>query len=161
MSYQEKKTVTTIFTTLLVLGAYCLYAFGAHGPAATAPDSLKAWAGAMLIFVGVSIVATIVIQIVFHILLSVSIAVKESVHGNKDVDKAIKADMVEDERDKHIELKADKVGYILGGMGFLLGLIALLLDYSAVVMINILYFSFTAGSLAESIARLVFYRKGA
>ena len=32
MSYQEKKTITSIFTGVLVLVAYCIYAFGNIDP---------------------------------------------------------------------------------------------------------------------------------
>ena len=73
MSYQEKRTVTSIVTGILVLAAYCIYAFSRFHSGSVAPDNLKFWASTILIFIGIGIAASIVIQIVFHILLSISI----------------------------------------------------------------------------------------
>jgi hypothetical protein len=164
MSYQEKRTITSIVTGAAVLAAYLLYAFGKTGPGVTAPEDWKAWAVTMLVFVGIGIAAIIVIQIVFHILLSIAIAVKKQVQTGKcdddEVERAIKADMVEDERDKLIELKSSRISFGFGGFGFIAGLVALVLGYSPVVMINIIYLSFSAGTIIEGFAQLLYYRRG-
>jgi hypothetical protein len=164
MSYQEKRTVTSIFTGALVLAAYCVYASGQYRAGAVAPDDLKFWAGTMLIFIGIGIAASIVIQIVFHILMAISIAVKEKIRDaqfdDKEIEKSIGAEMVEDEMDKLIELKSNRVGFFLAGIGFVAALVALILNYSPAVMLNILFISFSAGSLFEGFAQLYFYRKG-
>ena len=73
MSYQEKKTIVSLVTGVLILAAYCIYAFNKM----TALDNLKFWASTMLIFIGIGVVALIVILIVFQILLSITMAVKE------------------------------------------------------------------------------------
>jgi hypothetical protein len=164
MSYQEKRTITNIVTGAAVLAAYLLYAFGKTGPGVTAPEDWKAWAATMLVFIGIGIVAIIVIQIVFHILLSIAIAVQKQVRtgkcDDKEVESAIKADMVEDERDKLIELKSSRISFGFGGMGFIAGLLALVLGYSPVVMINLIFLSFSAGSIVEGLAQLLYYRRG-
>lgn len=160
MSYQEKKTITTMITNAAVLAAYCLYAFGSTGPAATAPGDLQAWAVAILVFIGIGIAATIVIQVVFHVLLSVAIAVKQRDCDEKEVEKAIKADMVEDERDKLIERKASRFSLGAGGTGFVVGLALLALGCSAAVMLNAVFILFGAGTIAEGFAQLFFYGRG-
>ena len=118
----------------------------------------------MLIFIGIGIVALIIIQIIFHIALSVGMAVKQKLKDescdDKAIEKSIEQEMVEDEMGKLIELKANKIGYSFVGFGFLAGLIALVLGASAVVMLNILFFSSGIGSLVEGLMQIRYYRKG-
>lgn len=115
-------------------------------------------------FIGIGIAAAIAIQIVFHILLSVAIAVQEKVrNGNcddKEIEKTIGAEMVTDEMDKLIELKSMRIGFSVAGIGFVAALVSLILNYSPAVMINIMFVSFSAGSLLEGFTQLYFYRKG-
>lgn len=164
MSYQEKKTIVSILTGALLLVAYCIYAFGRYNSGAVVPGDLKYWAGLMLIFIGIGIVAAIIIQIVFHILLSISIAVKKKIQDetfdDKEIEKSIHSEMVEDEMDRLIDLKSTQIGFILAGIGFVTALVSLVLNYSPVVMLNILFISFSAGSVLEGFAQLYFYRKG-
>ena len=164
MSYQEKRTSTSIFSGALILAAYCIYAFGKYGSGVVAPGDLKFWASTMLIFIGIGIGVTIVIQIIFHILLSVSIAVKKKIQdeecSDKEIEKTIELEIVEDERDKLIELKSMRIGFVIAGMGFVGALVSLVLNYSPVVMLNILYISFCVGSLLEGAGQLYYYRRG-
>jgi hypothetical protein len=164
MSYQEKRTITSIITGISVLATYCIYAFGKFQADGVVPGDLKFWAGTMLIFIGIGIAASIVIQIVFHILLSISIAVKEKIQDNecddKEIDKTIKAETAEDEMDKLIELKSNRVGSFLVGAGFIAALVTVLYGFSAVMVLNILFISFAVGSILEGFAQLYYYRKG-
>jgi Mg2+/citrate symporter len=125
---------------------------------------LKFWATTILIFIGIGVVAMIVIQIVFHILLSIAIAVKEQVRNgkcdDKEVEKAIEQEMVEDEMDKLIGLKSMRIGFAVTGFGFIAALVSLVLNYSPAVMLNILFFAFGIGSMIEGITQLYFYRRG-
>jgi hypothetical protein len=168
MSYQEKRTIASIITGILVLAAYCIYAAAQYRSGAIAEGDLKFWAGAMLIFIAIGVAASIIIQIVFHILLAMSIAYQEKVKNNqcddkeieKTVERTIGAEMVEDEMDKLIGLKSTRVGFVLAGIGFVTALVSLVLNYSPVVMLNILFISFCLGSLFEGFAQLYFYRRG-
>ncbi len=165
MSYQEKRTGASIFGGVLVLAAYCIYAFGKYRSGVVAPDDLKFWAITMLVFVGIGIGVSVAIQIIFSILFSISVAVKRKLQDescdDKEIDQAIKVETVEDERDKLIELKSMRVGFIIAGVGMIGGLVALALNYSAAVMLNIIYLSFLVGSLCEGAGQLYYYRKGA
>ena len=68
MSYQEKKTITSMASGLILMGAYAIHAWGRH-QADTAPaEDLALWAGMMLKFIGIGIIVTIILQILFHIL---------------------------------------------------------------------------------------------
>jgi hypothetical protein len=68
--------------------------------------------------------------------------------------------MVEDEMDKLIEPKSNRVGFFVAGFGFVAVLVALVLNYSPVVMLNILFIAFSFGSLAEGFKQLFYYRRG-
>ena len=162
MSYQEKKTIVSVATGILILAAYCIYAFG--GAVMAAADGLKAWAVTILIFIGIGVVASIVIQIVFHILLSISIAVRKKIQDgevdDKEVERSIEREMVEDEMDKLIGLKSMRVACVIAGIGFIAALVSLVLGFSPAVMLNILFISFSAGAIIEGITQLYYYRKG-
>jgi len=160
MSYQTKRTMTSMVSGVLVLAAYCMYAFGRYSSGAVAEGNLKFWAGTMLVFIGIGIAATIILEIIFHIGLSIDIAVKERGCDEKEIDKKIEATVVEDEMDKLIELKSSQVGFVVAGVGFVSALLLLLFGYSTVVMLNVMYLSFLVGSLMEGAASLYFYGKG-
>ncbi len=164
MSYQEKRTVTSIITGAMILAAYCIYAFGKLQAGNVTQGDLKFWAETMLIFIGIGIAVTIVIQIIFHILLSIGIAVKEKVKNDNcddaEIEKSIKAEIVEDEMDKLIELKSTRIGYYFAGIGFIAAIASLVFNYSPMVMLNILFISFSASAIIEGFAQLYFYRKG-
>lgn len=164
MSYQEKRTIVSTLTGLVVVAAYCIYAYSKQKAGVIAEGDMKFWAGTMLVFVGIGIVVNIIIQIIFHILLSVSIAVQKTIQDKNceevEIERIMNSEMVEDEMDRLISLKAMRVSFIIAGIGFMAGLGALILDYSAAVMLNILFISFSAGSLTEGISQLYYYRKG-
>jgi len=164
MSYQAKRTIVSIITGAAVLAAYCIYAFGPGRAGALVSSDLRFWAITMLKFIGIGIAVTIVIQIVFHILLSVSVAIKKKIQdencADEDIEKSIGAEMVEDEMDKLIELKSTRVGFIFAGIGFVAGLFSLVLNYSPVVMLNIIFISFSLGSIVEGFSQLYYYRRG-
>ncbi len=164
MSYKEKKTIVSLVTGLLILATYCIYTLNKIQLGTAALDDLKFWATTILIFIGIGVVALIIILIVFHILLSVTIAVKEEIqngeYDDKKIAKTLELDMVEDEMDKLIGLKAMRISLAVVGIGFIAALVSLVLNYSPAVMLNILFFSFGIGSMIEGFTQLYFYRRG-
>lgn len=164
MSYQEKRTLASITSGALILAAYCLYSFNPTRLASIAAGALKPWATTMLIFIGIGIAVTIVIQIVFHILFAISVTIQKKIqnmdYDEKEIDKTLKVEMIEDERDKMIELKSNRVSFGIAGFGFIAALLALVFNYSPVVMLNLLFISFSFGSICEGFTQLYFYRKG-
>ncbi len=164
MSYQEKRTAVSVFSGVLLLAAYGIWALGRIQTGLAASDDLRFWAGAMLTFVGIGVAANIVIQIVFHIVLSVGHAVKkqvqDGVYDSKQVEKEIKQEMVEDEMDKLIGLKSMQASFSIAGAGFVAALIALVLGCAPALMLNILFLSFFAGAICEGLVQLYYYKKG-
>jgi hypothetical protein len=164
MSYSEKRSIVSIFAGIAVLVSYGIYVCGKVRAGMAAPDDLKFWAGAMLLFIIIGIAANIVIQIVFHILLSMSIAIREEVKtghsDDKQIEKKIAAEIIEDEMDKLIELKSLRVGFAVAGAGFVTALIFAYLGSSIDIMMNIIFFSFSGGSIIEGFSQIFFYRRG-
>ncbi|MBW7476310.1 hypothetical protein K0T92_16375 [Paenibacillus oenotherae] len=164
MSYQGLRSLVSMITAILILGAYSTYAYGRVQSGAIAPDDMKFWAGAMLMFVGIGIVAAIVIQIIFHILLSVGVAVQEKIRkgecDGKEIEKTIESEMVADEMDKLIELKSARIGFIIVAIGFITALVSQVIHDSSAVMLNIMFVSFYAASLLGGVVQLYYYRKG-
>lgn len=164
MSYPERRTVVTLVSSLALMAAYSLYAFGRSFPATVDRGDLKFWASTMLIFIGIGVVAMILIQIVFHILMSIGIAVTNKIRDPQSddglIEKQISAEFVEDEMHRLIELKSSRVGSAFTGVGFFASLVLLVLGFSPVVMLNVVFFSFFGGSFVEGIAQMVYYRRG-
>ena len=164
MSYQVKKTFASIISGVIVLGAYLFFAFSSYQSGLLAPDDLKSWAQLMLIFIGVGIAATIVIQIIFHIILSVGIAIKENIKNggcaDQEIENKIQLEIVEDEMDKLIELKSLRVGVIVAGVGFIISLIILVLSYPPMLMLNTVFISFSFGNILEGFTKLYYYKRG-
>ncbi|MHB8962421.1 MAG: hypothetical protein ACYC5K_04630 [Saccharofermentanales bacterium] len=164
MFYKVKRTIVSILTGILVIAAYCIYTFSKVQSGTAATDDLKFWATTILFFIGIGIISMIIIQIVFHILLSIALAVKEQVQtgscDDRKIEKTLELDMVEDEMDKLIELKSMRISFIIVGIGFVAALVSLLLNFSPVVMLNILFASFYIGSLVEEFTQLHFYKTG-
>ena len=171
MYYQEKKTVVTILSGILVLAAYSVYGLMKYqAVGAKLLQDTKFWATTMLIFIGAGIVLIILTQIIFHILLAVSHEVKKeiakagaySARGKEidNSDRSLEISEVEDEMDKLIALKSMRNSYILVGLGFVLSLVSMVMEMPPAVMLNVIFLSFQVGSILDGFSQLYFYKKG-
>jgi hypothetical protein len=164
MSIQEKRALFSVVTGTLLLIAYVIYVMGKLQSGSVDSEDIKFWANTMLLFIGIGIVVSIITQIVFHILSAIMIAIKEKMinenTSDEEVEKIINTEMMSDEMDKLIELKSMRVGFVFAGIGFVCGLIALALDYTPVVMLNMVFASFSIGSLLEGVQQFIYYRRG-
>jgi len=160
MSYSSKRTITSMAAGLLLIIAYAIYALGSHAPA---HEDLKSWAVVMLVFIGIGIVTTIVIMILFHIAFAIGVAAKEHFQGRKpeeNVERIMKSSMVEDEREKLIALKSSRIGYICAGVGFVAALVALAFGMPAVIALHIMFGSCAIGSLIEGCVGVYLHERG-
>jgi len=164
MSYQVAKNVTNIISGTVVLIVYLFYVSGSYQDGLLVMDDLKYWAQVMLIFIGIGIAMAILVQIVFHILFSIGLAVKESIkNGNcndQEIERTIKLEMVEDEMGKLIELKSMRVSYSTAGVGFVASLILLYFEYPPFMALNVLFVSFCVGSILDGCTQLYYYKRG-
>lgn len=147
MPYQEKQNIVNIVSGLLIAAIYgwIIYQRYLQGRFDLTED-FKAWGVVFLIFIGVSIVARIVIYIIFHIINV--IATRE-----EDIP-------VEDERDRLIQLKSTRNSHYTFIIGFTLAFLALAVGMP-VYGIFIAFVSF--GLLAEiidNVSQIYYSRKG-
>lgn len=157
MTYKSKRTLTSIVAGILLGIAYIVYALSHRAP--TAGD-LKGWAALMLVFIGVSVAALIVIQLLFHIGYSIGVTVKESGGDERNTERIVASAMVEDEMDKIISLKSLRIGYTCFGIGFIATLVALALGATGVVPLHILLGSVFLGSTIEGCVSVYLYERG-
>lgn len=147
MSYQEKQNIVNIFSGLLITGIFAWTVYQRHleGRFDLTEDFTK-WGVLFLIFMGVSIVARIIIYIIFHIINA--IATRE-----EDVP-------VEDERDKLIKLKSTRNSYYTFSICFVSAFMLLAIG----MPIYCIFIAFLAsGLLAEIVdnsSQIYYYRKG-
>jgi len=168
MNYHEKRTIVVSLVGLSVSLTYLFYAIFKIREGSAESLLMKFWAERILLFIGIGIVSVIVAMIVFHILYSISLAIKLKMENEgitneaiqQRIEQTIKTDTVEDEMGKLIELKAMRIGFVTAGVGFVGSLVSLLLGATPVIMINILYLSFSLGSILEGIVQIFYYRRG-
>jgi len=168
MTYHEKRMIVTSFIGIAVSISYIIFAITTYQNGSAASLTLRFWAEWILIFIGIGVVAMIIGTILFSIIYPITISIKLKLEHKdmtddelkKQVESMIKTDMVEDEMGKLIELKSMRIGFAFAGVGFVLSLISLLLSYSPIVMIHIIFLSFSIGSVLEGLASLYYYKKG-
>ncbi len=148
MSYQEKSSILSLICFPFFYGAYWIFTVqkinrGAPGMV----DDLRFWAIQILIFVGLSIIGRIILEILFNIASAIATRREE-------------VSMMEDERDRLFEMRSTRVSAYIIGFGFLLSLGTLALQWPPYIMLNVLYFAFILSTLAAEIAKLRYYRMG-
>ena len=147
MSYQEKKTIVSIISSILIFTLYTLYAINhAETGSITSSSDFSFWGSFILVLLPVSIVAKVIIHIVFVIFNKIA--------TNED------EPSLEDEFDKIIELKADRISLYVFFFGFILSMIPLVTDLPTYLTFLVLILFGFLSDLLGRIAQLYFYRKG-
>jgi uncharacterized membrane protein len=147
MSYREKENIVNILSGLLITGIYAWIIYQKHlqGQFDLTEDFSK-WGVILLVFMGVSIVARIIIYIIFHILNY--IATRE-----EDIP-------VADERDKLIKLKATRNSYYVFSAGFILGVISLAIGMPVYWIFIAFVGSGLLAEIVDNSSQMYYYRKG-
>ncbi|MFW5843689.1 MAG: hypothetical protein ACOCW6_07160 [Spirochaetota bacterium] len=151
MSFQEKRSVAIMVAGITIFAVYfaiVLSRYRALPPAAAADagQMLRFWAAAMLILIPVSVVAHIIILILFMIVY----------HATASED----APDFEDERDKLIELKADRIAHVIFMIGFVAAMAAVVLNLSVTGMFVAFAVSGLIAEVAGEAAKIRYYRRG-
>ena len=164
MALKSKKT---LFQVVLGLGlgiGYLVYALSGAAPAVA---DIKGWAVAMLIVIAIGVGTMIVSEIIFHIVISAGVAIKEEMKGNKDkkdIDNKIRVANncmeKEDEMDKSINLKANYVNSGFVGTGIFAALITLACGVTGMVAMHIVLGACVLGSIVDGVCKIFFYEKG-
>jgi hypothetical protein len=156
MILKSKRILIGIAAATIVLAGYIFYALGNSAPPA---DDMKGWALAILIFIGISVVAQIVVQIMTHVAFAASVAAKEK--DKNTIKRMIESEMAEDEMDERITLKASHIGYGCIGVGFVIILFLLVFaEISAALLLNLILMMFFSAVLIDGIVSIYLYERG-
>jgi hypothetical protein len=147
MSYQEKKNIVSIISTLLISALYIMYVFQRYQDGGFhLMNVFRFWGAVILILILVSIAAKIIISIVFNIFYRISTNEKEPSFS--------------DELDKLIELKATRNSHYMFILGFLLSMGSLVIDMPTSAMFIILIISGFVSEMVGGLTQLYLYRRG-
>ena len=146
MVYHEKQNYVNIFSGILITAVFALIVYNKQmSGTIDLTGDYRLWGYLLLIFVGVSVVARIIIQIVFHIINVI-------VTREEDVPK-------KDERDRMIALKATRNAYY--SLSFVLLTMIVLLALGAPM--NAVFIAFIIGGLIteiiENSSQIYYYRR--
>jgi hypothetical protein len=147
MTYQEKRSIVSIISTILIFLAYSLYMYPQYPKGGVESiETLRYWGSYVLILTVVSIIAHILISIIFNIIFRMTTREKEPKFA--------------DELDKLIELKAFRNSFFLFILGFLLAMASLIIYQPSHVVFIILILSGFISDVTGSITKLYHYRRG-
>lgn len=147
MSYHEKQTIVNIFSGLPISAIFALIVYRKHTSGAIDITSdVKIWGLLLLIFIGVSIAARIIIQIIFHII---------NVIATREEDTPPK-----DERDKLISLRSIRNAYYAMSAVFFGTIVLLALGMAFYGVFIAFFISGLITEIVENSSQLYYYRKG-
>jgi hypothetical protein len=160
MSEQSKGTIATMAVGAALAVAYIVWALSRPPGWSGDRGGLNAWALAILVFIGIGIVAAILVQIAARIAIVIGAAVRDRAAGAAGVDQAAAEAAAEDEMDKLIALTSGRVGFAVVGIGFLAALAILAGGASAVAGLHTLLGAFALGALVEGGVSVHLYERG-
>ena len=154
LSYREKNLIAITALTAIVYFIYSIVLFRLYQAGNyDAADAFQFWGKAILVLIGVVIVA----QIVGHILHAIAANVVAAAVGEEfDEDEAF----FNDERDKLIELKATQNTFAFWGVGFLGAMIALAVGRPPATMFIIFIVFMMLSDILGNVSRFIYYRRG-
>jgi hypothetical protein len=147
MSFQERRAIVSIIGTILIGVVYSAVMMARYPTGDPySPDVFRFWGAFILILIPVSIVAKIIIYILFYILNAIATREEEP--------------SITDERDKLIELRAQTLSNYVFILGFGIAMVSLVVDQPPAVMFVILFLSGIVSEMISEIATFYFYRRG-
>lgn len=147
MSFQERRSMVNLVSTILVTALYSAYMIQRFPQGnAYSPEVFRFWGAFILIFIPVTILTRIVIHILFYIVNTIATREEEP--------------SVTDERDHLIELKATRYSLYVFSFGFVLAMVSLVMEMPPSMMFIILICSGLISEMVSEIAQFYFYRRG-
>lgn len=147
MSYQERRSIVSLISTILIIVIYSAYMVQRYPESgAYSPEVFRFWGAYFLILIPVTIVAKIVIYIIFNIISVITTREEEP--------------DVMDERDRLIELKANTKSLYVVGIGFMVAMVALVADLPPAAMFVIFVCVGVVAEMVSEIAQFYLYRRG-
>ncbi|ULT54445.1 hypothetical protein L1999_14810 [Neobacillus drentensis] len=147
MTYQEKKSIVTLISAILIFAAYCSYMYPRLPEGGLeSTETFHFWGSFVLKLTLYSIIAHIIISIIFNIIFRMTTQEKLPTFA--------------DELDKLIELKAHRNSFFVFIVGFLLAMGSLIIVQPSQVMFMILIIFGFISDVTGSVTKLYHYRKG-
>jgi predicted RND superfamily exporter protein len=157
MTFDSKKTFANLIAGLFLYTVYIGYALSTKAPG---PDNLKAWAVAMLVFIGIGIIFILIIQIILHVISAINIASSQQDYKGKHFKNIISDLMVEDEREKHVKLRFIRIWNFFAVFGFIVALVALVFGLPVLYALHIIFGAFGFATFIEELLSICYYEKG-
>jgi hypothetical protein len=147
MTYQEKKSIVSVISAILIFVSYCLFMYPRYpGEGGELSEVLHYWGSFVLYLTLFSIVAHIIISIIFNIVFRMTTNEKEPAFA--------------DELDKLIDLKAFRNSFFVFVVGFLFAMGSLAFYQPLHVMFMILISAGFISDVTGSVTKLYHYRRG-
>lgn len=148
MSFQEKRSITYIFTFIIVYAFYYFFVIGSPETwgLADIDNVYTRWGIIFATLLPVQIIVSIPIHIIFHIVNK--IATNEDEPGFVD------------EFDKMIELKTSRISLMVFFFGFYISMIALAFGMDSNSMFFMLFITMLMTGLTVESAQIYYYRRG-
>jgi hypothetical protein len=147
MTYQEKKSIVSVISAILIFVSYCLFMYPRYpGKGVEYSEYFHYWGSFVLYLTLFSIVAHIIISILFNIVFRLTTNEKEPAFA--------------DELDKLIDLKAFRNSFFVFVIGFLFAMGSLVFNQPLHVMFIILISSGFISDVTGSVTKLYHYRRG-
>ena len=147
MSYREKENIINILSGWLITGvfAWVVYQRQKNG-LMDLTDYFQTWGKLFLVYAGVSIVARIIIYIIFHIINAI----------------ATRAEKIpaEDERDKLVKLKALRNSHYSFVVGFFAAIVVLAFGMPTYSIFIVFVISGVISEFIDNGSQMYYYRKG-
>ncbi len=152
MTYQERKTLIDIISSVLIFGIYGFIVYQRYlNGAVDTTDVFVFWSRFILILIPITIVAKIITVIIFTIMNSI---VTEVTGGEEDDVNLV------DERDKLIDLKTVRNSMVFFSLGFVLALASQLVGFSNHAFFIIIVVFGLMGDLFGGASKIWYYRRG-
>ncbi|HOO83512.1 MAG TPA: hypothetical protein PLM49_04525 [Bacteroidales bacterium] len=147
MYQKERQIVVNLIASIITIGLYVLYVYQKQvaGNFEILND-FKFWGKSFLWLIPVSIVALIIIHIIYAII--------NKIVTNEDIP------TIDDERDRIIELKSIRVSHWIFTAGFVGAMAALAFGAKPSAMFIILLASGFCSAIISEVVKLYYYRKG-
>jgi hypothetical protein len=146
MSFEERNTFTAILTDLLVVGLFVWQITTRNAAGAfDGPDGFALWAKLVLIMIGVSILASIVLTLLITLAFRL-------IRGERMPPHLV------DERDHLIRLRGTQVTLLLASAVFVGAIAALAFGASLFLTLNLMLAAFAVGTVGGSLTRVALQR---
>jgi hypothetical protein len=149
MSNRLNSISVSLVSNLLILGYYLvnilpIFQRGEWNP----EDVFRLWV--------IVVVASIVLNILGNIIAAITINVAHAIKTNSNQE----VRLLNDERDKLIELKGVRVAYFTSSIGIFLSMLSFVLDQPALVMFSLLLLFSLIAEILGDVSQFYFYNRG-